>query len=98
MKPQRAPSVESYTPARDLFESLVLFLDSSPAQRMSQFEIETQIDRRAMEIKRHLLQGHLDDRSMDDRARADLDVMGTGLAVKSAKRAVESIFGRVSLT
>ena len=98
MKPQRAPSVESYTPARESFESLVLFLDSSAAQRMSQFEIETQIDRRAMEIKRQLLQGHLDDRSTDDRASADFGALGTGLPVKSAKRSVESIFGRVSLT
>ena len=98
MKPQRAPSVESYTPARDSFESLVLFLDSSSAQRMSHSDIETEIEKQTMEISRQLLQAHLDDRSTDDRARADFDAMGTGLPVKSAKRAVESIFGRVSLT
>ena len=98
MKAQRAPLVESYTPARDSFESLVLFLDSSPAQRLSHFDIEAEIEKQTMEISRQLLQGHLDDRSTDDRARADFDAMGTELPVKSAKRAVESIFGRVSLT
>lgn len=98
MKAQRAPIVESYTPARESFESLLLFLDSSPAQRLSHSDIEAEIEKQTMEISRQLLQGHLDDRSTDDRARADLDAMGTRLPVKSSKRSVESIFGRVSLT
>jgi hypothetical protein len=62
-----APPAEHFSPAREAFERLIQYLDSSASLAMNHAELETYVVAEGREVERRLMQGHLDLRSAAER-------------------------------
>lgn len=64
---QLAPTVDPFSPARELLEDMIHRLSSLDTFSMDHAEVESYVDREGCEVQRRLLQGHLDLRTHAER-------------------------------
>jgi hypothetical protein len=93
-------SGEVFASARESFEDLVVWLESSEAASLTHAEMEDELDGRGRELLRQMLQGQLDLRALRER-RADEVVCVEGVAHRAVepghRRKLATIFGPVEV-
>jgi hypothetical protein len=93
-----SPLEQAYGQARENFEDIVGYLDSKEASCMTHSELERQLEKKARELMRIMLQEHLDNRSP---GQCEQPVSGSdGIErsqVRLQDRKLETVFGTVSV-
>lgn len=96
--PSRWLCEDSFTVARDEFESIVEFLRSGDASRLAHHDLETLLSERGLELMRRLFQAHLETRGPGEAAAP---VRGAdGVERDSARvheRELSTVFGNVDV-
>jgi hypothetical protein len=89
---------ETYAEATEDFDGLKEYLGSGEARKMSESDLERELNRRGKELMRQLLQGHLKSRGPGEAAGPVADADGVERAEqRSHERALETIFGTVEV-
>ena len=96
-----AAAVEAFTASRELFESVVGFLDGTPAAGLEHAELETRLQTRSRELFRQLMQDHLDLRAQREQhlpGVIDAEQVARGNVETGHTRALSTVFGEVTVT
>src|SRR5207249_3817754 len=87
-----------YDKATEDFDGLKDYLGSREAHKMSESDLERELDRRGKELMRQLLQGHLKSRGPGEAAGPVTDAEGVERSEqRSHERGLETIFGTVEV-
>lgn len=88
-----------FSAAREKFEELVTYMQTSVAFRMRHEDLERYLTQQGLELQRRLLQDHLDVRAAAERRVAVVGNDGVNRTeVRSSRRRLMSVLGEVSVT
>jgi hypothetical protein len=93
-----SPLEPVYDQARNNFEHIVGYLDSEEASSMTHSDLERELEKKGRELRRILLQEHLDNRSPGQCEQPVTDSDGIDRCrVRLQERKLETVFGTVSV-
>ena len=88
---------QAYDQARQRFEGLVQYMDSGEADSMSHSDLERELEEKARELMRQLLQEHLKKRGLRECEKPVCDADGREHGQQRVQqRQLETIFGTVT--
>jgi hypothetical protein len=96
-----AAAVEAFTASRELFESVVGFLDGTQAAGLEHAELETRLQTRSRELFRQLMQDHLDLRAQREQRLPgviDAEQVVRDNVETGHTRTLSTVFGEVRVT
>jgi hypothetical protein len=91
----KAPVHDVFQPARDAFEDTIALLSGAALAHATESQVEDETDSHGNEVKRLMLLGHLELRSLREQVERVPQFKACGDRVRCRRRSVESRFGRV---